>query len=142
MPFRQFDKVEWCGFTWKVAAYLQPSVLQDRHVDSGRALCDGVKLRSVTSLRDPQLDTHHRSITNTPVELAQAEVEMVGVQIDKAKRAVRPRAQGFQHLVVCFTQLFRRRILHERHTQRQYEALHSEPMCILTTLGHPLFWRF
>ena len=127
MPHSQRRHIERRGFARQIAPDFEPGVLEDDGVQRGSALDDSVELRRARALRDPQLHAHHGTIAYAAVEFAQAEVQVIGIEIDEAECAVMPVAERLQHLIVLGAQGLGRRIVVERiaHVRAQPVDAHA-----------------
>ncbi len=82
--------------------------------DDGLQLCgsldDRVQLRFIRAQGDPKFDADHRPVADAAVDFGQAFFDVFRIDIDKAKGAMMPVAQGLEHLVVLLAEVLRSRI--------------------------------
>ena len=100
MPPRQLGQLRRDGFTRQVAGGLDIGVLQDDRLKLPGAFHDGVQLRRVTMPRHPELHAHHGPVAHATVQLRQARLDVIGIQIDKAKGPMMPALQRREDFVV------------------------------------------
>lgn len=116
------------GFVRVVAADLEPGVLVNDGLQLGRAFHDGVEFGGGAGVADPQFRPDHWALGHTTVQFGERRLDMLGVEVDEAERAVGKPADGLQHLVVIPAEDLRRRIRGERHAQVNAQPVNPHPV--------------
>ena len=115
MPPRQLRQLRRDGFARQVAGGLDVGVLQDDRLEFRGALDDRVQLRRVAMPRHPELHAHHRPVAHAAVQLRQARLHVLGVEIDEAKGPMMPPLQCRQDFVVLLAHVLGRRVIGPVH---------------------------
>ena len=90
---------------------------------------------------DPELDADHRAVADAAVDLGQARLDVLRVDVDEAERPVVPVAQGLEHLVVLLAELVGRRVVGPVHAHVDAEPGDPHAVGVLDELGHALVRR-
>src|ERR1043166_1374058 len=100
MAARELDHVERRRLAGLVSADLEPRVLVDDGLHFRGAADDRIEFGRVATLRDPELDAHHRTVAHAAVELFEAELEVVRIEVDIAVGALPRMTHRFEDRIV------------------------------------------
>src|SRR6266849_4315957 len=123
MPPGKLDNVVRSGFARFVASHLQPGVLHYGRIEWRGALHDGIKFGCTAALGHQELNADHRSVAHAAVELIEAGLKIVRIEVYKAIRAIGPAFDGAQHLIVFLAELRGRRIHKKWISEREHDPL-------------------
>src|SRR6476620_9227974 len=70
----------------------------------------------------PELYAHHRAISHTAIQFIEARLKMIGIQIDKAEKPLRPFFDSREHLVILSPHVLGIRIMRPLHAHVQARA--------------------
>ena len=85
-------------------------MLKNHSLEFDGGLDDRIEFFRVASSGHPKLYSDHRSVANASVDLLQAGLDMIRIEINKSKGAMMPMAERLEDFVILGSHLIGRRI--------------------------------